>query len=55
MSIRLLHDPEHWLRRAEELRAIAEVTRDTDAKATLLRIVADYEQLAERAKRRPDE
>ena len=55
MSIHLLHDPEHWRQRAEELRVIAEATKDADARATLLRIVADYERLAERAERRNDQ
>ena len=55
MSLHLLHDPDHWRQRAEELRVIAETTTDAQAKATLLRIVADYERLAERAERRNDE
>jgi hypothetical protein len=52
MSLDLLHDPNHWHQRAEELRVIAETTGDAEARATLLRIVADYERLAERAKQR---
>jgi hypothetical protein len=55
MSVRLLHDPEHWRQRAAELRLIAESTRDADARATLLRIVADYERLARRAEQRNDQ
>jgi hypothetical protein len=54
MSVHLLHDTDHWRQRAEELRVIAESTKDADAKAVLLRIVADYERLAERAERRND-
>lgn len=52
MSIQLLHDPDHWRQRAEELRMIAQATKDADARTTVLRIVADYERLAERAQRR---
>jgi hypothetical protein len=46
-------DPEHWLRRANEMRALAARVRDPDAKAALLRVAEDYEQLAIRAEEGP--
>lgn len=55
MPIDPLRDPRHWRERAEELRVIAEATRNVEAKVTLLRIVADYERLAQRAGRRTSE
>jgi hypothetical protein len=48
----LLDDPEHWRSRAEEARAVAEQLSDPEAKRTMLRIAADYEQLAERTELR---
>ena len=40
---------EHWRRRANEIRDLAARVRDPGAKAALLRVAADYEQLASRA------
>jgi hypothetical protein len=46
---RLINDPEHWHKRAAEIRALASHMHDTDGKRTLLRIAADYENLAKAA------
>jgi hypothetical protein len=51
------NDPEHWRRRAEEARRMADLMSDIPSKEAMLRIAEDYERLAkpaeERAKRSP--
>lgn len=44
-----LHDPELWLNRAKEARAIAEQLSDEVSKQMMLRVARDYEILAKRA------
>ncbi len=41
------HPPEHWLRRAEEARTIAEMMQTEPAKSQMLRIAESYEALAQ--------
>ena len=48
----IIHDPDHWRQRAEEMRTIAEDMRDLIARATMLHIAEDYERLARRAEER---
>jgi hypothetical protein len=47
-----INDPEHWRKRAEEMRSLADDINDEKTKQTMLRIAADYERLAERAEER---
>ena len=47
-----INDPEHWRKRAEEARTLAEQMQDPQSKQAMLRIAADYERLVERAARR---
>jgi hypothetical protein len=54
-NIRFLEHPDHWLKRAERVRLIAEQTDDPASKELLLRIAEDMERLAEHARRGQDE
>jgi hypothetical protein len=47
-----INDPEHWLKRAKEARALAEQIDDPEAKRTMLKNADEYERLAHRAKER---
>jgi hypothetical protein len=47
-----IYRPEHWHRRAEELRMAAEGTRDLDSRSLLNQIAAEYDLLAKRAEER---
>jgi hypothetical protein len=47
-----INDSKHWRERAEEARAVAEQLTDEKSREAMLRIAKDYDQLAERAKRR---
>ena len=44
-----LNDPEHWRRRAEEARVLAEQVTNETAKKMMLKIADDYDKLAVRA------
>jgi hypothetical protein len=45
-------DPQHWRRRAEEARTLADDLTDAEAKRKMLKIAEDYEKLAIRAEQR---
>jgi hypothetical protein len=47
-------DPEHWRRRADESRKLANQLDDPDAKATMLEIARSYDRLAELIEKKPD-
>jgi hypothetical protein len=48
----IANDPEHWRKRAEDMRMLAKEIKDPLSKETMLRIADDYERLAKRAKER---
>ena len=52
MPRHLVDEPEFWLSRAEEVRAIADDMKEADAKAIMERIANDYERLAKNAENR---
>jgi len=45
-------DPQHWRRRAEEARTLADELTDPDAKCKMLKIAEDYEKLSMQAAQR---
>ena len=47
-----INDPKHWRARAEEARTVADDMTDEKSKQMMLRIAADYEELARRAEQR---
>jgi hypothetical protein len=51
-SAHFINDSDHWRKRAEEMRTLAEDIRDAVAQAAMLRIADDYEKLAVRADHR---
>jgi hypothetical protein len=52
MSLYSINDPEHWLDRAKQARALAEQMDDPEVKRTMLKNAGDYERLAQRAEER---
>ena len=48
----LIDTPEYWHARAEEARVVAETMQDSTSREMMLRIVSDYERMAERAETR---
>jgi hypothetical protein len=47
-----INDPKHWRERAKKARTATAEIADEKAKKKMLRIAADYEELARRAERR---
>jgi hypothetical protein len=54
MPASFVNDPNHWRDRAAEMRTIAERMKDQLSKEKFLRIMRDYEKLAEQAEERLD-
>jgi hypothetical protein len=52
MEAHFVNDPNHWLARAKEMRALANEATDHQVKAVMLKIADDYEKLAQRAELR---
>ena len=53
MSHPYINDPKYWRERAEEVRSIAKLLNDQEAKRQLLAIASRYERLADHIKQRP--
>ena len=47
------NDPEHWRKRAEKMRTLAEEMLDQDSRIIMLRAAGDYERLARRSEEQP--
>jgi hypothetical protein len=47
-----IRDPEHWRKRAEEMRALARDVADEVARESMLNIAREYDRLAQRANER---
>ena len=54
MSSHFINDPAHWRQRAEEMRVLADDMKDSETKAIMFRLAADYDKLAARAAKRAD-
>jgi len=54
MPLHSINDPNHWLDRAKEPRALAEQMDDPETKRTMLKNADDYERLAKRAEDRAE-
>jgi hypothetical protein len=48
----LINDPEHWRKRADEARSLANDMKDEISKQMMLQIADDYEHRAKRAEQR---
>ena len=47
-----INDPEHWRLRAQEMRALAEMSDDPVARISMPAVAEEYEKLAHRAEQR---
>ena len=51
-SPHFINEPEHWRKRAEEARTLADQMNDPQSRQAMLRIATDYDHLARRAEAR---
>jgi hypothetical protein len=54
MSGSSINDPDHWLDRAAQMRALAETMTDIETREIMRQLADDYDKLADRAARRAD-
>ena len=47
-----INNPQHWLDRAAEMRALAATMKDSETIAIMYRLADDYDKLADRAAQR---
>ena len=47
-----INNAEHWRKRAEEVRTLADDMKDEKSKEAMLKVANDYERLAKRAEER---
>ena len=47
-----INNPQHWLDRAAEMRALAATMKDSETSAIMYRLADDYDKLADRAAQR---
>jgi hypothetical protein len=47
------NDPDHWRERAAQMRALAAHAEDLDAMAMMFKLADEYDKLADRAEKRP--
>jgi hypothetical protein len=52
VSASFINDPDHWRKRAEEIRTLADDMTNDNARQIMLRIALDYDRLAARAEQR---
>ena len=52
MPASLINDPEHWRKRADEARSLANDMKDEISKQMMLQVADDYEHRAKRAQQR---
>ena len=52
MPAPLFYDPEHWRKRADEARSLADDMKDEISKQMMLQIADDYEHRAKHAEQR---